>query len=100
MMWTYRITASSRPRLAMRVAQIFDQQMLEAEQFHLTRQGDATSIHIVVECDAFLAHRIHAKLYRLTDIVHADLLDEALQNVAGEEPQGSSPYRDPLAPQP
>ncbi len=76
MAWTYRITAAARPRLAMRVAQIFDQQLLEVKHFHLVREDAVTTIRISVDCGEPIAHRIHAKLYRLTDVVRVDLASE------------------------
>jgi len=102
MVWTYRITAVARPRLAMRVAQIFDQQLLEVERFDLVRQDTVTTIRVVVECDGPIAHRVHAKLYRLVDIVQVDLSDGISHGAAeGELRQPDSPpYLDPLGPQP
>ena len=103
MAWTYRITAAARPRLAMRVAQVFDQQLLEVERFELIRKDAATTIRISVECDESVARRIHAKLYRLADLVQIDLLDGTLQK-AGSEGELVSPapppYLDPFGPQP
>jgi hypothetical protein len=102
MAWTYRITAAARPRLTMRVAQIFDQQLLEVERFDLVREAAATTIRISVECDEPIARRIHAKLYRLTDLVHVELSNGRPQGaVEGELVSPSSPpYLDPLGPQP
>lgn len=102
MAWTYRITAAARPRLAMRVAQIFDQQLLEMDRFDLAREDAVTTIRISVECDESLARRIHAKLYRLADIVHVELSSGMPQSTGeGELRNPSSPsYLDPLGPQP
>lgn len=102
MAWTYRITAAARPRLAIRVAQIFDQQLLEVDQFHLVREDAVTTIRISVDCGEPIAHRIHAKLYRLADVVRVDLASETRQGaIEGELRNPSSPsYLDPLGPQP
>lgn len=102
MAWIYRITAAARPRLAMRVAQIFDQQLLEVEHFHLVREDAVTTIRISVDCGEPIAHRIHAKLYRLADVVRVDLTSEVpLGAIERELYKPSSPlYLDPLCPQP
>jgi hypothetical protein len=100
--WTYRITAAARPRLAMRVVQIFDQQLLEVDSFNLAREDAVTTIRIAVRCEEPLARRIHAKLYRLTDLVHIELSDGKTHGAdEGELRNPSSPpYLDPLGPQP
>jgi hypothetical protein len=102
MAWTYRITAAARPRLAMRIAQVFDQQMLEVDRFELVRQDAVAVIRICVSCDESLARRIHAKLYRLTDLVQVELSDGAVQGTGEGELRSpnSPPYLDPLGPQP
>jgi hypothetical protein len=102
MAWTYRITAAARPRLAMRVAQIFDQQLLEPERFELIRQEAVTTIRICVSCDEPVARRVHAKLYRLADLVRVELSDGS--HPASDEGDlrapDSPPYLDPIGPQP
>lgn len=102
MAWSFQIKAVARPRLIMRVAQIFDQQMLEIERFDLTREGSIATIHISVECDEPVVRRVHAKLYRLADLAHVDLLDQARPAPVVGEPValGSPLYLDPLGPQP
>lgn len=68
MKWTYTITAESRPRLLMRVAQVFDQQSLLMRSLQLTQSSDHAVLHITIEAPELLARRIHAKLYHHTDI--------------------------------
>lgn len=46
MVWTYRITAVARPRLIMRLAQIYDQQMLVIDRMNVVREHDAAAIRI------------------------------------------------------
>lgn len=86
----------------MRLAQIYDQQMLEIDRMSVVREQDAASIRIVVQCDEYLAHRIHAKLYRLSDIAHVELSNTPQGIVSeGDVPSPNAPSRfDPLTPQP
>lgn len=102
MVWTYRIKAVARPRLIMRLAQIYDQQMLEIDRMNVVREHDAAAIRIEVQCDEYLARRIHAKLYRLSDIAHVELSNAQEGIVSeGEVPSPNAPSQfDPLAPQP
>lgn len=102
MVWTYRITAVARPRLIMRLAQIYDQQMLEIDRMSIVRERDVTAVRIEVECDEYLAHRIHAKLYRLADIAHVELSNAHDGIVSeGDVPNPNAPsHFDPLTPQP
>lgn len=102
MVFTYRITAVARPRLIMRVAQIYDQQLLEIDRLNVVRERDVTAIRIEVTCDEYLAHRIHAKLYRVADVVHVEL-SNAKDGIVGEGdiPNPNAPSQfDPLTPQP
>jgi glycine cleavage system regulatory protein len=102
MVWTYRITAAARPRLIMRLAQIFDQQLLEIDRLEVIRERDVTAVRIEIDCDEYLARRIHAKLYRLSDVLHV-VLANARDEVVGEgklpNPNAPSEF-DPLTPQP
>gem|GEM_PF-2657682 len=102
MVWTYRITAVARPRVIMRLAQIYDQQMLEIDRMSVVREHDATAVRIEVQCDECLAHRIHAKLYRLSDVAHVELSNAQDGVVSeGDVPSPNAPSQfDPLAPQP
>lgn len=102
MVWTYRITAAARPRLIMRLAQIFDQQLLEIDRLEVIRERDVTVIRIEIHSDEYLARRIHAKLYRLSDVVHVVLSNAQDQVVGeGELPNPSAPESfDPMTPQP
>jgi len=102
MVFTYRITAVARPRLIMRLAQIYDQQLLEIDRLSVVREHDVTAIRIEVACDEYLAHRIHAKLYRLSDVVHVELLNAENGIVSeGDIPNPNAPSQfDPLTPQP
>jgi hypothetical protein len=55
-----------------------------------------------VVCDEYLAHRIHAKLYRLSDVVHVEL-SNAQDGIVGEGdiPNPNAPSQfDPMTPQP
>jgi len=102
MVFTYRITAVARPRLIMRLAQIYDQQLLEIDRLNVVRERDVTAIRIEVDCDEYLAHRIHAKLYRLADVVHVEL-SNAQDGIVGEGdiPNPNAPSQfDPMTPQP
>jgi hypothetical protein len=86
----------------MRIAQIFDQQLLEMDRLEVVRQRDVTVMSVEVDCNEYLARRIHAKLYRTSDVVHvvlANANDEVIGE--GEIPNPSAPSEfDPLTPQP
>jgi len=86
----------------MRLAQIYDQQMLEIDRMSVVREHDATAVRIEVQCDECLAHRIHAKLYRLSDVAHVELSNAQDGVVSeGDVPSPNAPSQfDPLAPQP
>jgi hypothetical protein len=86
----------------MRLAQIYDQQLLEIDCLHLVRESDATVLRVEVTCDEYLARRIHAKLYRLSDVLHVEL-SNAQDGIVGEGdiPNPNAPSRfDPMTPQP
>ena len=86
MKWTYRVTAAARPRLVMRIAQVFDQQMLEIDRLEVMRLHDATMVRIEVCCEEHVAHRIHAKLYRLVDVAHVLLSNDQRVVIGGGVP--------------
>ena len=86
MKWTYRVTAAARPRLVMRIAQVFDQQMLEIDRLEAKRLQDATMMRIEVRCEEHVAHRIHAKLYRLADVAHVLLSNDRRVVIGGGVP--------------
>ncbi len=90
MKWTYRVTAAARPRLIMRLAQVFDQQMIEIDRLEVKRLQDATMMRIEVCCEEHLARRIHAKLYRLADVAHVLLSNEQRVVVGGAAPNPSA----------
>ena len=69
MQWTYQITAASRPRVLMRLAQVFDQQSLVISSLTLALLNDYVKITLTVEAEPELAHRLKAKLYNQTDIL-------------------------------
>jgi glycine cleavage system regulatory protein len=73
MEWTYKITAASRPRLLMRIAQVFDQQLLSMRELKLADVAGVVTVQINVEVSADLAQRIQAKLYSHTDIRKVEL---------------------------
>ncbi len=84
MQWTYKITAASRPKVLMRVAQVFDQQLHSMSELMLADVDGTVTIHINVDVSADLAHRIQAKLYSQLDVRNVDL-------AAGSLPQMTSP---------
>ena len=87
MRWTYRITAAAaRPRLIMRLVQLFDQQLLEIDRLEVMRLHDATMVRIVVRCEEHVARRIHAKLYRLADVAHVLLSNDRRVVIGGGVP--------------
>jgi acetolactate synthase regulatory subunit len=76
MQWTYQITAASRPRVLMRLVQIFDQQSLVISSLNLALLDNRVRIDLTVEIEPELAQRLQAKLYHQTDIQNVDLLAE------------------------
>jgi len=74
MEWTYQITAASRPRVLMRLVQLFDQQSLVIRSLELALLDNRVKINLTVDTDTALAHRIQAKLYHQLDIQEVDLL--------------------------
>ncbi|MBS1821554.1 MAG: hypothetical protein JST61_06215 [Acidobacteria bacterium] len=92
----------ARPRLIMRLAQIYDQQLLEIDRLSVVRDRDVTAVRIEVRCDEYLAHRVHAKLYRLSDIVHVELSNAESGVISeGDIPNPNAPSQfDPMTPQP
>jgi glycine cleavage system regulatory protein len=76
MEWTYQITAASRPRVLMRLVQLFDQQSLVIRSLELALLDNRVKINLTVDADAALAHRIQAKLYHQLDIQEVDLVAE------------------------
>lgn len=74
MEWTYKISASARPKVLMRVVQVFDQQSVPMRRCLLEECGEVLQIVIVADMDEDLARRIHAKLYKLVDLVEVDLM--------------------------
>ena len=73
MQWTYEITTASRPRVLMRLVQVFDQQRLTISSLKLALLDDQVKIAVTVEVETELAYRIQAKLYSQTDIQNVDL---------------------------
>jgi acetolactate synthase regulatory subunit len=74
MKWTYQITAASRPRVLMRLVQIFDQQSLVIRSLELALLDNRVRISLTVEVERELALRLQAKLYHQMDIENVDLL--------------------------
>jgi hypothetical protein len=74
MQWTYRITAASRPRVLMRLVQVFEQQSLAIRSLELALLDNRVKINLTVEVESALAHRIQAKLYHQLDIHQVDLM--------------------------
>jgi hypothetical protein len=75
MQWTYQIIAASRPRVLMRLVQVFDQQFLVIRSLELALLDDRVKISLTVTAEPELAHRVRAKLYNLMDIHDVDLMD-------------------------
>ncbi len=91
MQWTYRITAASRPKVLMRVTQVFDQQLLSMRELKLADADGIVTIHIHVDVAADLAHRIQAKLYSQLDVCNVDLATGSLPQTPsppGYKPEG------------
>jgi acetolactate synthase regulatory subunit len=74
MQWTYQITAASRPRVLMRLVQLFEQQSLVISDLNLALLDNLVKINLTVEVETALAHRIHAKLYHQLDIREVELI--------------------------
>ena len=74
MKWIYQITAASRPRVLMRLVQLFDQQSLVIRSLELALLDNRVRINLTVEVERELALRLQAKLYHQTDIENVDLL--------------------------
>ena len=73
MEWTYEITASSKPKVLMRLVQVFDQQLLTISSLHLIQSEDHVKITVTVGVETKLAYRILAKLYNQVDVQDVDL---------------------------
>jgi acetolactate synthase small subunit len=78
MEWTYEITAAPRPRVLVRLVQLFDQQALDIRSLQLTRFDGCVLIRLTVAVEAALARRLCAKLYHQVDVQEVGL-------VAGED---------------
>jgi hypothetical protein len=74
MKWTYQITAASRPRVLIRLVQLFDQQSLVIRSLELALLDNRVRINLTVEVERELALRLQAKLYHQMDIENVDLL--------------------------
>jgi acetolactate synthase regulatory subunit len=74
MKWTYQITAASKPRVLMRLVQLFDQQSLVIRSLELALLDNRVRISLTVEVERELALRLQAKLYHQMDIENVDLL--------------------------
>lgn len=76
MRWTYRITAVSRPKVLMRVVQVFDQQSLVIRSLQLALLDDCVDITLIVDAEHELAQRVQAKLSNQIDVRNVDLYME------------------------
>ncbi len=76
MKWTYQISATARPRVLERVAQVFEQQMIAMQRLVLEEFQGKLAMNITVEVEEDLARRVHAKLYKQIDVLHIDLMAE------------------------
>jgi hypothetical protein len=95
MEWTYKINATSGPRVLMRIAQVFDQQMVLIRACHLLDSGNKLSILITVDVGAELAQRIHAKLYKQLDLEQIDLVAGRLPHLQDDEVKRPAIYEIP-----
>ena len=73
MLWTYQITAASRPRVLMRLVQVFDQQCLVIRSLTLSLLDDHVSIAVTIEVEPGQAHRVRAKLCNQIDIQNVEM---------------------------
>ncbi|MBB5318028.1 hypothetical protein [Tunturibacter empetritectus] len=73
MRWTFQITAASRPRVLMRLVQIFDQQSLVIRSLELVLLNNRVKINLTTEVELELARRLQAKLYHQVDIEDVEL---------------------------
>jgi hypothetical protein len=73
MRWTFQITAASRPRVLMRLVQVFDQQSLVIRSLELVLLDNRVKINLTTEVEPELARRLQAKLYHQVDIEDVEL---------------------------
>lgn len=73
MLCTYQITAASRPRVLMRLIQVFDQQSMIISSLELALLDDCVKITLTVDADRARAERVRAKLYNQNDILNVDM---------------------------
>jgi hypothetical protein len=85
MEWTYRISAAARPRVLMRIAQLFDQQLVPIRVCLLEERGGLLDIVITIDVEPELAQRIHAKLYHHVDLLSVDLIAGRLSTASVDE---------------
>ncbi len=88
MEWIYKISAAARPRVLMRIAQLFDQQLVPIRVCLLEERGGLLDIAITVEVEQELAQRIHAKLYHHVDLLSVDLVAGRLSTALADEERG------------
>lgn len=85
---TYQITASSQPRVLMRIVQLFDQQSLAIRSLELALLDNRVNIRLTVQTESALAHRIQAKLYHQIDIqtveIHLEKTSSRIPRTAEE----------------
>ena len=74
MEWTYRISAAARPKVLMRVVQVFDQQLVTMRRCSMDEVGELLELSVTVDIEHDLAQRIHAKLYKLHGLLQIDLI--------------------------
>ena len=91
MEWTFKIGAEARPRVLMRIAQLFEQQMVAMHTCHMVTVDGQFDILITVEVEAELAHRIHAKLWKQFDLLTVDLIAGAPPNAEDSDLAASAP---------
>ncbi len=85
MEWTYKITAAAKPKVLLRIVQLFEQQSLSARSIVYTVTGETVTILLHVQAETHHAHRIHAKLHSQYDIRQVELTPP--QNAAEPLPE-------------
>lgn len=73
MHWTYRITAASKPRVLPRLVQLFAERSLTIRSLGVALLHQSAEIHITVQTDSDIAHRLKAELDHEADVREVEL---------------------------
>jgi acetolactate synthase small subunit len=73
MHWTYRITAASKPRVLPQLVQLFAERSLAIRSLGVALLHQSAEIHITVQADADLAHRLKTELDHQADVREVEL---------------------------